>query len=409
MLRMQVFVFIGLFRSMASAQDCGAIDYITPQFTVEVEYDVLYGTAERFDGGTDSLRMNIHWPVGDGVNERPLLIAVHGGAFISGDRSDMDELCDRYAARGYVAATVSYRLGFHPPAGLPTPYAYDEAEVLRASYRAQQDVKGAIRFLRGRHDLDQSSAENVFVYGVSAGGITGMHVSYATAEEERPASSFALPAVGQFQRNDLGAIAGALHVGEHGAEVKACVSHLGALLDTALVGSSEDPALFTYHQTGDPIVGCGHQQALWGAPLGIGANYPWLFGSCAIDLRMHNLGFTAERYEFHPHTGTAHDIHDVWSVDGLAAVFLARQFCAPDTRVADAVSGSFSTILQEEGSLRVLSIEPVVELLLMDGHGRSVSMAKGPLLTVRGLSTGVYMLGVRTPGAYAVHRVLITP
>lgn len=405
---------IGLLSLTISAQDCSTNTYVDPLFAVEVEHDVLYGTAERFDGGTAELRMDIHRPIGDGGNERPLLVAIHGGAFMSGDRSDMSEVCNWYAARGYVAATVSYRLGFRPPEALPNPYAYDEAEVLRASYRAQQDVKGAIRFLRARHALDNSSTENVFVYGVSAGGITGMHVAYATNEAERPVASGAIGPVEylaqQFPRPDLGPVEGSLNLGEYDATVKACVSYFGALLDTALIGSIDDPALFTYHQTGDPIVGCGHQQALWGAPLGIGTNYPWLFGSCAIDPRMQHLGFTADRYEFHPYEGTAHDIHDIPLVDGWAAAFLARQFCGPTAAVAGTSLPTQLNIFPNPANDRITvsgALEQPLFLRLMDLHGRPVRSVLGARMALAGVAEGIYLLEVESHGTRRVERVVI--
>lgn len=395
------------------AQDCGPIDYITPQFAVEVETGVLYGTAPRFDGGTDSLRMNIHRPVGDGVSDRPLLIAVHGGAFIGGDRSDMDQVCSWYAARGYVAATVSYRLGFYPPVILPNPFAYDAAEVVRASYRAQQDVKGAIRFLRERHTVDQSSLENVYLYGVSAGGITAMHVAYATEAANKPAACGAIGPVDhgaqQYQRADLGSIEGLLNVNGYDASVKGCVSYFGGLLDTAFIGSATEPALFTYHQTGDPIVGCGHQQALWGAPLGVGANYPWLYGSCAIDPHMQQLSFDADRYEFHPYTGADHDIHDIPLVDGWAAEFLARQFCGGITSIAGGTQTSEAIVIQRGGNLEVVSTDPVQELRLVDSRGRSAAAGNNRILATGHLASGVYVLAIRTTRSVTIQRVLITP
>lgn len=396
----------------AGAQDCNTIDHVTRQFDVNAEYDVLYGTAVRFDGGTDSLWMNIHKPIGDGSTERPLLVAIHGGAFISGDRSEMDELCRWYAERGYVAATVSYRLGFHGMGLLAPPFAYDAAEVIRSAYRAQQDVKGAIRFLRSRQAEDSTSTDNVFVCGVSAGGIAALHATYATGTDERPPSCGAIEAVNHilnvYPRPDLGPIEGDLNPGPS-SSVKACVSYFGAVLDTALIGSVEDPALFTYHQTGDPVVGCGHQQALWGMPLGVGANYPWLFGSCAIDPHMQQLGFGADRYEFHPHVGTGHSIHDIELVDGWAAQFLAGQFCGTTSIVTEDLTGTDVTVHPNpaQDRITVRSGDPVLGLRLMDLRGSLVAEGTGSTLDVRALTEGLYLLRVTTQASNGTVRVRI--
>lgn len=402
-----------LFGSTLSAQDCTSINYVTPQFDVRVEPGVVYGTAARYDGGTDTLRLNVYKPVGDGSVERPLLVAIHGGAFLGGHRDDMNELCQWYAARGYVAATVSYRLGFCPPAPLPVPFAYDAEEVVRAAYRAMQDVKGAIRFLRAQHAMDSTSTENVFVYGVSAGGITGLQVAYATDEAEKPASCGAIGPVDllgqQIQRPDLGPIGGDLNLGES-ASVKACVSHFGGVLDTSMIGSNTDPALFMYHQTGDPVVGCNYQQGLWGMPLGMGGNYPWLYGSCAIDPRMQHLGFTADRYEFYQYDGNEHDIHDIPLVDGMAAVFLARQFCGVFMGV-DAVDAAATVeVFPVPASDRIHvrhpgTGEPQLTLLALDG--RTVRSMRGRSMDVQGIPAGTYMLVAESGTHRSAHRVQV--
>ena len=41
-----------------------AQSFVEPVYTVRSVKDVFYGTAKRFDGGTDSLRMNIYLPIG---------------------------------------------------------------------------------------------------------------------------------------------------------------------------------------------------------------------------------------------------------------------------------------------------------------------------------------------------------
>lgn len=399
------------FLGSAQAQSC-TYDYTTRQFDVSIENDILYGVAERFDGGTDSLRLNLFKPLGDGVTQRPLFVAVHGGAFIGGNRNEMNEICRWYAERGYVAATISYRLGFYAPPILSTPYAYDQAEVIRAAYRAQQDVKGAIRFLRSRSEQDSTDVENVSICGVSAGAITAMHVAYATADMEKPTACNASAPVNhilvQYPRPDLGPIDGTLNPGAT-AMVNACVAYFGGILDTAMIDAPTDAALFTYHQTGDPVVGCGYQQALWGLPLGLGANYPWLFGSCALDPYIQQLGYTSDRYEFHPHTGNAHDIHDLPLVDGWAADFLARQFCDQGTGVLPLCAADFHVypIPAREHLMVNVPGGGAVQLSLMDPAGRLIRTSKANRMEVADLAEGMYFLRVEGPSSTAIRQVLV--
>ncbi|HPJ51941.1 MAG TPA: carboxylesterase family protein, partial [Flavobacteriales bacterium] len=139
--------------SLLQAQDC-SIDFLTPQFGVQQEMDLAYGTQERFNGQQEVLRLNLFKPVGDGQTERPLIVLVHGGGFFDGHRDDLNALCADLAAQGWVAATVGYRLDFYGTWLLGSPWAYDPAEVIRAAYRAQQDVRGAVRYLKGRAAQD---------------------------------------------------------------------------------------------------------------------------------------------------------------------------------------------------------------------------------------------------------------
>ena len=59
--------------------------------------------------------MDIYTPVGDNYTNRPLLIFAHGGSFIGGSKTNptMVDLCETFAKRGYVTASINYRLATH--------------------------------------------------------------------------------------------------------------------------------------------------------------------------------------------------------------------------------------------------------------------------------------------------------
>ncbi len=320
--------------SALSAQDC-SIPFTEPLFGVQVESDVWYGNATRYNGGTDSLRLNLYKPVGDDQTERPLVVLIHGGGFHAGHRNDFNALAAGLAARGWAAATISYRLGFYGTWLLEPPYAHDPAEVHRAIYRAMQDTKGAVRFLKGRSAQDSTSTTNVFLLGGSAGAIAALHAAYLDEDAEKPPAAGAIGAVQHlfnlYPRPDLGGIDGDLHANGHDASVLGVVNIFGALIDTALVQGPEDPALFSYHQTGDPVVGCGVQRPYWGVGLGIPDNYPWLHGSCSIDARMQHLGFAADRYAFMLHNGNEHAVHAPDSVMLAAMLWMRQLMCGLST------------------------------------------------------------------------------
>ena len=57
----------------------------------------------------NNLQLDIYQP-GDTENNILLIILAHGGSFIAGVRTTLDGLRVRLAKRGYVVASISYRL-----------------------------------------------------------------------------------------------------------------------------------------------------------------------------------------------------------------------------------------------------------------------------------------------------------
>lgn len=109
----------------------------------DVQYDERYG---------DATAMDIHIPEGGG-EARPTVMLIHGGAWRFGSRDGYTEAAERFAAAGYVAATISYRL---VPAG-----TYPAAV---------QDGLCALSFLRANAAVYGIDPERVAVTGYSAGG-----------------------------------------------------------------------------------------------------------------------------------------------------------------------------------------------------------------------------------------------
>jgi len=79
-----LFAFISLTMSL-SAQS-----WVDTVYSIQTEQDIFYGASIDFAGNTKSLLMDISYPVNDFPPScgRPLMIIIHGGAFLAGDKSD---------------------------------------------------------------------------------------------------------------------------------------------------------------------------------------------------------------------------------------------------------------------------------------------------------------------------------
>jgi acetyl esterase/lipase len=319
--------FIGVFLVQISFCQTTFIDTV---YQFRRENDIQYGQATNYAGNNVPLYLDLYKPVGDSNTGRPLLVLVHGGAWIAGSRNELEIqlLAKWYAKFGYVVASVNYRLGYHPSVGngsnfLTCPlvtqesncaYPADSAEMVRALYRAMQDVKGAIRFMKGRSVEDSVCVTNVFVAGVSAGGFNALAAAMLDVESEKPLLAGNLsPATGpantldychdyfnlpgatiSLERPDLGGIEGEIALNGFDSRVKGVANYYGGMMENLLdVSNGATPALYLFHQTNDVIVACNYTRLLGEfsvgclAPLGflgcqqIG-NTPKAFGSCGI-------------------------------------------------------------------------------------------------------------------------------
>jgi len=402
-----------------AAQDC-SIPFIQPLFGVQVESDLWYGNATRFNGGTDSLRLNLFKPVGDGQTERPLVIAIHGGGFAGGNRNELNDYCNTLASMGWSCATISYRLGFYGTGLFDPPYAYDPNEVRRAMYRAMQDAKGAIRFLKARHIQDSTSTTNVLLVGFSAGAITALHAAHLDRPEEKPAGANAIGQVQHFlnfyPRPDLGPVDGVLNTQNgYDASVLGVVNIYGGVLDTAYIESADGPALYSYHQTLDPVVGCGFQRPYWGIGLGVPDNYPYLYGSCAIDPHVQGLGFAPGRYQFTLHQGNEHDIHDPVGILVESLLWMRDLFCGITTGTGPSAPSPRIRVYPNptSGALRIERShnDGPQPYEVLDALGRRVHggllISEAQQIDLAGLPEGLYLIRASGKGRVLIERFVV--
>lgn len=328
-------VIIGLCAgSMAMAQP-----FVAQRYATRWTSNVRYAEARNFRGGVDTLRMDIAEPVNDGASQRPMIMWIHGGGFAQGSRADMRAVCERWAARGYVAVTISYRLGFYSPWPVDPPFAYDTAEVIRACFRGIQDVRTGLKFLVTQAQQYRIDTSRVVIGGASAGAMLALQCAVVDDSDPLPP---ALGAIGdvqrafdRFPRPSLGSLDGHAYLATPLPRLRAVINIFGGLFDLRLLNGRAFVPTYSYHQRNDPVVPCGINKCYWGLPFDVAANYPRTYGSCALQAELIRRDYPSTWYETWIHEGGEHAIHNELAVDLAASIFCARQISEP-TSVVDA-------------------------------------------------------------------------
>lgn len=253
-------------------------------------YNLEYGTAINYAGSPEVLSLDLMLPTNDepGVCGRPLMVVVHGGAFIAGSKLDAvpQRLLKNFAQMGYAVAAINYRLVFFHPAserhcnldGWDCLNAADTAEWYRAIYRAMQDTKGAIRFLVGLKDSFQIDPNNVFVVGESAGAITALQTTFIDHASKKPIEAGALDSANRpnaiynscnlgrlnipsraemnLNRPDLGSVKGTLNLAHDTFTIRGVGAFYGGMMQDylTLATGTTAPHVYLFHQPNDLLV-----------------------------------------------------------------------------------------------------------------------------------------------------------
>jgi lysophospholipase L1-like esterase/dienelactone hydrolase len=135
--------------------------------------DVPYHRSVGLSGQMQQHLLDVYLPPQQDTSmKRPLMIFIHGGGFRNNTKVGAFNglVCTGLAQRGYVAASIDYRLGIDSS---NSDEAYFEAFV-----RAVQDAKSAVRYLKENALAFRIDTAQVFIMGSSAGAMTALGVAY---------------------------------------------------------------------------------------------------------------------------------------------------------------------------------------------------------------------------------------
>lgn len=273
-----LFLFLpALLPLLAAAQyDCASGRFASEVFaSVTQTDDVQYGQNKAILGANTPLLMDVFEPAGDTLARRPLVIWATGGYFLFCDKTEMHPACISAAKRGFVSASITYRLWgqFSVP---------DSVKYMSVAIRATHDMKAAIRFFKADAagaDLYRVDTTRIFVGGYSAGAIMSLQAAFVDRLTEVPAFiADTLAAHGGIE-GDSG------NPGHISSDIVGVISMAGALYrDTIMDAGNNIPTLLV-HGDADEVIpyGTGYANAF-------GVNIVRLDGSLPMHNRLTALG-----------------------------------------------------------------------------------------------------------------------
>ena len=388
--------------------------WVDTNYSIQLTKDIAYGSSIDFAGTNRTHFMNICVPINDTIPicGRPLLLAIHGGAFIAGSK-DGDQIpgwIRDFAKRGYVAASINYRLGMFQTdnfincniSAFGAPWnclnMQDTAEWYRAAYRGIQDAKGAIRFLLNNASVYHIDPRNVFLVGESAGGFIALSTAFLDDSTEKPIFANAMANVNapnalyenqciqtpgfatniasmNLARPDLGSIDGVMNPSTVAYTIKGVGNFYGAMNKDLFskYNYSKAPVLYMFHQPNDLVVpydaglvegGVSYCATQFPFNCQYLTNLPWVYGSKGISKMINALstsGIPLPTYLLDSTTNTSDCLGQIsnpstvgHAVDNppLRSLHLA-QFFAPEVDTT-----CFPTLLQNVSNQKALVIAP---------------------------------------------------
>lgn len=230
---------------------CGEL--VSKEFSDVIRYNTVYSESQLdYNGNSVSLSARITESTENLCEKRPFILLMHGGGFSAGTPSLMDSIATEFAKRGYVTASIQYRLGF---IGSSLTCPIDTVELIRAWYRATQDAKSAVRYFKEKHEEFKLDTNLFFAGGWSAGGYVLPGLIWMNDESEKPGQIALLSDTsinGQtYARPDLGSINGTTNLNGYSTKVKGIFSFSSSYLFPEHLDETENTAILSFNNKQD--------------------------------------------------------------------------------------------------------------------------------------------------------------
>lgn len=264
----------------------------------QVIFDVAEGITSNMFKREIPLHMDIYEPAGDRQKLRPLIVLLHAGAFIVGDKQDelVSKLATSYAKRGFVVASVNYRLGY-----LFVPGMYSNLE--RAMYASLQDVRAAIRYLSHNKDLYRIDPDMVFIGGNSAGGYLSLFTTFMDDTEVWPSVRGSVARM----QSDLGCLDCSTNDLYGPFTIRGTINMWGAVDNLDIIKKHDKTPVLLIHGDADKIVPYGFDYPFANVSSKASSFFSRrMHGSASIYAHAQSLGLDHTLYTF---SGLNHEPH----------------------------------------------------------------------------------------------------
>jgi dienelactone hydrolase len=250
-----------------------------------VNYSDVYNDNEH--------KMDIYTPNGDTVTNRPVILYMHAGAFYGGDKTMTDcvDFCESMAKRGYVTASVNFRITNI------IAFLSSQEEQYKIVLKSVADAKAAVRYFRKDHAINANTygidPSTIFVGGYSSGGVISVHMAFIDDISDLPTAPINIQALVSTIGGNLEGDAGNLG---YSSDVQGVISFAGGINDVNWIDGNDEP-LVSIQGTADLTVNYN---------CGPGTNNPLVLDLCGAG-EMHpqadNVGLLNDKLIF---TGEGH-------------------------------------------------------------------------------------------------------
>jgi hypothetical protein len=231
--------------------------------------DVTYATSIDTGNLPQPLTMDLYYPENASpVKRYPLILLMHGGSYLIGNKEAIIDLCKVLSDSGFIAASINYRVGWREKADCQS----DPVEINKAAYRGIQDANAAMRFLVSKSDEYAIDTNWIFIGGLSAGGNIALNSSYSSDQYYK--SHY--PEIASY----LGGLKNTGNSLSDSYKIKGICNMWGAISDSTLITQANAIPAICFHGLKDCLI-----PADIGHFLGC-AVFPICYGSACIQRRL---------------------------------------------------------------------------------------------------------------------------